>query len=280
MVVQQACPLGLGTAHTADFLELDRSFTMSTNQKIAVITGANRGLGRAYALHLAESGVDVVVTYRSNKAQADEVVAAISAADRAAVALQLDTTVVNSFPDFADRLGTELQARWGRTTFDYLINNAGHDLTASFAETREKDFDALVDVHLKGVFFLTQALLTHLSDGGAILNVSSGLARIVVPGHSAYGALKGAVEVLTRYQAKELGARGIRVNVVAPGATATDFGGGMMHDEEVRGYLASQVAMGRVGEPDDIAAAVASLLSDANGWVTGQRIEVSGGQSL
>jgi len=253
---------------------------MSTNQKIAVITGANRGLGRAYALHLAESGVDVVVTYRSNKPQADEVVAAITAYGRTAVALQLDTSVVNSFPDFADRLGPELQARWGRTTFDYLVNNAGHDLTASFAETSEKDFDALVDVHLKGVYFLTQALLSQLADGGAILNVSSGLARIVVPGHSAYGALKGAVEVLTRYQAKELGARGIRVNVVAPGATATDFGGGMMHDEQVRGYLASQVAMGRVGEPDDIAGAVASMLSDANGWVTGQRIEVSGGQSL
>ena len=168
---------------------------MSTYQKIAVITGANRGLGRAYALHLAGSGVDVVVTYRSNRPQADEVVAAITAAGRRAVALQLDTTVVNSFPDFAERLGAELQSRWGRSTFDYLVNNAGHDLTASFAETTEKDFDALVDVHLKGVFFLTQALLTQLADGGAILNVSSGLARIVVPGHSAYGALKGAVEV-------------------------------------------------------------------------------------
>jgi NAD(P)-dependent dehydrogenase (short-subunit alcohol dehydrogenase family) len=253
---------------------------MTTNQKIAVVTGANRGLGRAYAVHLAESGVDVVVTYRSSKPQAEEVVAAITAAGRRAVALQLDTSVVNSFPDFAERLGAKLQTRWGRSTFDFLINNAGHDLTASFAETTEKDFDALVDVHLKGVFFLTQTVLPQLADGGAILNVSSGLARVVVPGHSAYGALKGAIEVLTRYQAKELGVRGIRVNAVAPGATATDFGGGMMHDEQVRAYLVSQVAMGRVGEPDDIAAAVASLLSDANGWVTGQRIEVSGGQSL
>jgi NAD(P)-dependent dehydrogenase (short-subunit alcohol dehydrogenase family) len=253
---------------------------MSMNQKIALITGANRGLGRAYALHLAQSGVDVVVTYRSNKPQAEEVVAAITAAGGIAVAVQLDTSVVNSFPDFAERLGAALQSRWERNTFDYLVNNAGHDLTASFPETTEKDFDALVDVHLKGVFFLTQTVLPQLADGGAILNVSSGLARIVVPGHSAYGALKGAVEVLTRYQAKELGARGIRVNVVAPGAMATDFGGGMMHDEQVRGYLVSQIAMGRVGEPDDIAAAVASLLSDANGWVTGQRVEVSGGQSL
>jgi len=253
---------------------------MSATQKIAVITGANRGLGRAYALHLAGAGVDVVVTYRSNKTQADEVVAAIADLGRSAIALPLDTSVVNSFPDFADRLGAELEARWGRTTFDYLVNNAGHDLTASFAETTEKDFDALVNVHLKGVFFLTQTLLPQLADGGAILNVSSGLARIVVPGHSAYGALKGAVEVLTRYQAKELGGRGIRVNTVAPGATATDFGGGMMHDEQVRAYLTSQVAMGRVGETDDIAAAVAALLSDANHWVTGQRIEISGGQSL
>jgi NAD(P)-dependent dehydrogenase (short-subunit alcohol dehydrogenase family) len=253
---------------------------MSAGQKIAVITGANRGLGRASALHLAEAGVDVVVTYRSNKAQADEVVAGVSAAGRAAVALQLDTSVVNSFPDFAGRLGVELQARWGRATFDHLINNAGHDLTASFADTTEKDFDDLVDVHLKGVFFLTQTLLPQVADGGAVLNVSSGLARIVVAGHCAYGALKGAVEVLTRYQAKELGGRGIRVNAVAPGATATDFGGAMMHDEQIRAYLTAQVAMGRVGEPDDIAAAVAGLLSDANHWITGQRIEISGGQSL
>lgn len=253
---------------------------MSTDQKIAVITGANRGLGRAYALHLARAGVDVVVTYRSNKEQADEVVAAIAAAGRTAVALELDTSVVNSFAGFAERLGAQLEARWGRRTFDYLVNNAGHDLEAPFAETTEEDFDALVDVHLKGVFFLTQALLPQLADGGAILNVSSGLARIVVPGHSAYGALKGAVEVLTRYQAKELGSRGIRVNAVAPGATATDFGGGMMHNEHVRGYLVSQVALGRVGEPDDIATAVVGLLSDANRWVTGQRIEVSGGQTL
>ncbi|MEV7395402.1 SDR family oxidoreductase [Streptomyces sp. NPDC091215] len=254
---------------------------MSSPQKIAVITGSSRGLGRADALHLAEAGVDVVVTYRSNKAEAEEVVAAITSAGRTAVALQLDTSVVSSFPDFGEQLGAELQARWGRATFDYLINNAGHDLTASFEATTEKDFDALVDVHLKGVFFLTQTLLPLISDGGAIVNVSSGLTRIINPGHAAYGAIKGAVEVLTRYQAKELGSRGIRVNVVAPGATATDFGGGMMkNNEKVRAYLESAVALGRVGEPDDIAAAVTALLSDANHWITGQRIEISGGQSL
>jgi NAD(P)-dependent dehydrogenase (short-subunit alcohol dehydrogenase family) len=253
---------------------------MSATQKIAVITGANRGLGRAYAMHLAKAGVDVVVTYRSNRTEADEVVAAITDLGRSAIALRLDTSVVSSLPDFAEQLGAELQARWGRTTFDFLVNNAGTDLTAPFAQTTEKDFDELVNVHLKGVFFLTQTLLPRLADGGAIVNVSSGLTRFAVPGHSAYGAVKGAVEVLTRYQAKELGSRGIRVNAIAPGATATDFGGGMMHDEQVRAYLTSQVAMGRVGEPDDIAAAVAALLSDANQWVTAQRIEISGGQSL
>jgi NAD(P)-dependent dehydrogenase (short-subunit alcohol dehydrogenase family) len=258
----------------------DRGVIVSTTQKIAVITGANRGLGRAYALHLARAGVDVVVTYRSNQTQADEVVAAVTGLGRSAVALRLDTSAVDSFGAFAEQLSGELPTRWGRTTFDFLVNNAGADLTAPFAETTEKDFDALVDVHLKGVFFLTQTLLSALADGGAIVNVSSGLTRFAVPGHSAYGAVKGAVEVLTRYQAKELGRRGIRVNTVAPGATATDFGGGMMHDEQIRGYLTSQVALGRVGEPDDIAGAVTALLSDANRWVTAQRFEISGGQSL
>ncbi|MCI3278630.1 SDR family NAD(P)-dependent oxidoreductase [Streptomyces cylindrosporus] len=253
---------------------------MSTDQKIAVITGANRGLGRAHALHLAAAGVDVVVTYRSNQAEAEEVVAAVAERGRSAVALRLDTGDVGSFAGFAERLGAELEARWSRTTFDFLVNNAGHDLQAPFAETTEKDFDDLVNVHLKGVFFLTQTLLPRLADGGAVVNVSSGLTRITVPGHAAYGAVKGAVEVLTRYQAKELGGRGIRVNAIAPGATATDFGGGMMHDEQVRAYLTSQVALGRVGEPDDIGAALAALLSDANRWVTAQRVEISGGQSI
>ncbi|MGW0833056.1 SDR family NAD(P)-dependent oxidoreductase [Streptomyces prunicolor] len=253
---------------------------MSTDQKIAVITGANRGLGRAHALHLAETGVDIVVTYRANRAEAEEVVAAVAERGRSAAALRLDASDVGSFADFAERLGSELKARWDRPAFDFLVNNAGTDLTAPFAETTEKDFDDLVNVHLKGVFFLTQTLLPLLADGGAVVNVSSGLTRFAVPGHAAYGAVKGAVEILTRYQAKELGARGIRVNTIAPGATATDFGGGMMHDEQVRAYLTSQVALGRVGEPDDIGAALAALLSDANRWVTGQRIEISGGQSL
>ncbi|MFF3559160.1 SDR family NAD(P)-dependent oxidoreductase [Streptomyces sp. NPDC002574] len=254
---------------------------MSTDQKIALITGANRGLGRASALHLAASGVDVVITYRNNRTEAEDVVAAVEGLGRSAAALRLDTSDVSSFPDFAGQLAGELASRWDRTTFDYLVNNAGHDLRAAFAETTEKDFDALVDVHLKGAFFLTQTLLPQLADGGAVVNVSSGLTRIIAPGHAAYGAIKGAVEVLTRYLAKELGGRGIRVNTVAPGATATDFGGGgMKHDEQVRARVSSQVALGRMGEPDDIGAALAALLSDANRWVTAQRIEISGGQSL
>jgi NAD(P)-dependent dehydrogenase (short-subunit alcohol dehydrogenase family) len=254
---------------------------MTDTQKIALITGSSRGLGRADALHLAKAGVDTVVTYRGSKAEADQVVAEIAEAGRKAVALQLDTSISSYFPEFTGQLGAALKEHWGRSSFDYLINNAGFDVTAPFAETSEKDFDALVDTHLKGVFFLTQALLPQIANGGAIVNVSSGLTRIINPGHAAYAAVKGAIEVLTRYQAKELGARGIRVNVVAPGATATDFGGGMMKtNEKVRAYLEANVALGRVGEPDDIAAAVASLLSDANGWITGQRIEISGGQSL
>jgi NAD(P)-dependent dehydrogenase (short-subunit alcohol dehydrogenase family) len=252
-----------------------------TDQKIALITGGSRGLGRAGALHLAKAGVDVVVTYRSSRRDADDVVAAVADLGRKGVALQLDTGDTAGFEDFATRLRAVLRSTWGRDTFDYLHNNAGGVATAAFADTTEKDFDELVDVHLKGVFFLTQKLLPLLADGGAIVNVSSGLTRFSAPGLSAYAAVKGAVEVLSVYQAKELGARGIRVNTIAPGATATDFAGGMMRDnEQVRGYLATQVALGRVGEPDDIGAAVAALFAEGNHWMTAQRVEVSGGQQI
>ncbi|MDQ1719941.1 MAG: hypothetical protein QOE89_3894 [Pseudonocardiales bacterium] len=254
---------------------------MTTSQKVALVTGGNRGLGRADALHLAAAGVDVVISYRTNPTEARAVVSAITELGRSAVALQLDTSDVSSFDGFAERLWAALQERWGRTNFDFLVNNAGFSVTSPFAETTEKDFDDLVNVHFKGVFFLTQTLLPLLADGGAIVNVSTGLTRFAVPGNGAYAAMKGAIEVLTRYQAAELGARGIRVNAIAPGATATDFSGGMMRDnEQVRAYLTSQVALGRVGEPDDIGAAVAALLSDDNRWMTAQRVEVSGGQSL
>ncbi|MDX6253874.1 MAG: hypothetical protein QOJ11_208 [Frankiales bacterium] len=254
---------------------------MTTSQKIAVVTGGNRGLGRADALHLAAAGVDVIITYRTSPTEAQAVVSAITELGRAAVALQLDTSDVSSFDGFAEQLRTTLQRHWGRTGFDFLVNNAGISVSAPFADTTEKEFDDLVNVHFKGVFFLTQTLLPVLADGGAILNVSTGLTRFTVPGQAAYAAMKGAIEVLTRYQAAELGARGIRVNAIAPGATATDFSGGMMRDnEQVRAYLTSQVALGRVGEPDDIGAAVTALLSDDSRWMTAQRIEVSGGQSL
>jgi NAD(P)-dependent dehydrogenase (short-subunit alcohol dehydrogenase family) len=254
---------------------------MITSQKIALVTGGNRGLGRADALHLAAAGVDIVITYRTSPADAQTVVSAITELGPAAVALQLDTSDVSSFDGFAEHLRSTLQEQWGRTTFDYLVNNAGISLTAPFADTTENEFDQLVNVHFKGVFFLTQTLLPLLADGGAIVNVSTGLTRFTVAGQAAYAAMKGAIEVLTRYQAAELGARAIRVNAIAPGATATDFSGGMVRDnEQVRAYLTSQVALGRVGEPDDVGAAVNALLSDDNRWMTAQRVEVSGGQSL
>src|SRR5882724_8630852 len=252
-----------------------------TDQKIALVTGGNRGLGRSAALHLAEAGVDVIITYRSGRDEADEVVAAVTGLGRRGVALRLDTGETATFDTFAAEVASVLASVWGRTTFDYLHNNAGQGVTAAFADTLEKDFDELFSVHFKGVFFLTQKLLPLIGDGGAILNVSSGLTRFTAPGHAAYAAMKGAVEVLTRYQARELGPRGIRVNTIAPGATGTGFGGGMMRDDErVREYLAGQVVLGRVGEPDDIGAAVAALLAEGNHWMTAQRVEVSGGQQI
>lgn len=251
-----------------------------SNTKIALVTGGNRGLGRADAIALANTGVDVILTYRSGQDEAEEVVADIVAKGRRAVALQLDTSVVGSFSDFAEQVRQTLSTHWNRDTFDILVNNAGYPHVAPFAETTEQQFDDMVDVHLKGVFFLTQGLLPLLADGGSIVNLSSGLTRFVAEGNAAYAAVKGAVEVLTRYQAKELGGRGIRVNSVAPGPTATAFGGGFMQSEEFKAASAAQVALGRAGEPEDIGEAVASLVSDSNRWVTAQRIELSGGALL
>lgn len=249
--------------------------------KIAVVTGGSRGLGRSAALHLARKGVGVVLTYRTGSAAADAVVAEIAAAGGRAVALPLDTADTSGFAAFADRLADALERVWGRRSFDYLVNNAGVGIHRSFEETTEADFDALLAVHLKGVFFLTQRLLPMIEDGGRILNVSSGLARFALPGYAAYGSMKGAVEVLTRYLAKELGPRGIAVNVVAPGAIETDFAGGAVRDTpELNRRIASTVAMGRVGLPDDIGSAVAAILTDGSQWMTAQRIEVSGGQNI
>jgi len=249
--------------------------------KIALITGGSRGLGRNTAIHLARSGVDVVLTYRSNKADADLAVAEIESLGGKAAALQLDTGDVASFEAFAASLRDTLKTNWDRETIDYLVNNAGIGLHVPFAEATEADFDRLTNIHFKGVFFLTQKLLPLMNDGGKIVNLSSGLARFAYPGASIYGSLKGAVEVLTRYLAKELGPRRIAVNAIAPGAIETDFGGGRVRDNaELNKQIAANTAMGRVGLPDDVGGAITALLVGETGWVTGQRIEVSGGQGI
>ena len=249
--------------------------------KIAIITGGSRGLGKNTALKLAEKGTDVVLTYRSKSDEAQEVVAQIEKMGRRAVALQLDTGDVATFDAFVASVKDALQTMWQTDKFDFLVNNAGGSLHASFMETTEAQFDEIVNVHFKGVFFLTQKLLPLMNDGGRIVNISSGLARFSFPGSSAYGATKGAIEVLTRYLARELGERGIAVNVVAPGAIATDFSGGMVRDNpQVNAMVASNTALGRAGVPDDIGGVVASLLSEDNRWVNGQRIEASGGMMI
>lgn len=248
---------------------------------IVLITGGSRGLGRNMALQSAQHGIDVLLTYRSNRKEAEAVVAEIEKSGRRAAALQLDVSVASSFDRFVGQAREVLKSRWQRDSFDFLVNNAGIGIHAGFAETSEAQFDELVNIHLKGPFFLTQKLLPLLADGGRIVNISSGLARFALPGYAAYAAMKGAIEVLTRYQAKELGSRGIAVNVVAPGAIETDFGGGLVRDnKQVNDFIASQTALGRVGRPDDIGGVVASLLSPETRWINAQRIEASGGMFL
>jgi NAD(P)-dependent dehydrogenase (short-subunit alcohol dehydrogenase family) len=255
--------------------------TSTTTAPIALVTGGSRGLGRAAALHLARQGADVVLTYRSRADEAARVVAQIEALGRKALALPLDAGNSASFAGFADQLATGLAQHFGRTQFDWLVNNAGVGGHMAFAETTEAQFDELAAVHLKGVFFLTQRLLPLIADGGRILNVSSGLARFTFPGYAAYAAMKGGVEVLTRYLAKELAPRRITVNVIAPGAIETDFGQGAVRDNaQLNAAIAAQTTLGRVGLPDDIGAAIAMLLSPGSGWITGQRVEVSGGMLL
>ncbi|HAR72677.1 MAG TPA: short-chain dehydrogenase [Flavobacteriaceae bacterium] len=254
---------------------------MSTENKIALVTGGSRGLGKNMALSLAKKGVDVVLTYNSNKEEADKVVAEIQNLGQNAAAFQLDAGNVKSFDAFIKEVTNHLTEKTGKPNFDYLVNNAGTALYAPFAETTEEQFDNAVNIHYKGVFFLTQKALPFLNDGGRIVNISTGLARFSNPGSSAYAAMKGAVEVLTRYLAKELGSRGITANTVAPGAIATDFGGGRVRDnKEINDHVAQVTALGRVGLPNDIGGVVAFLCSDDARWVTGQRIEVSGGMNL
>ena len=254
---------------------------MTTSQnKIAIVTGGSRGLGRSAVLSLAKRGVDSIFTYHSNQTEAEKVRERVADNGSRAIALQLDTGNVKTFDSFITSVRQAL-AKLGAERFDYLINNAGTSLHRNFDQTTEEEMDALYNVHFKGVYFLTQKLLPLIKDGGRIVNISSGLARFSLPGSSAYGSMKGAVEVLTRYLAKELGPRGIAVNTVAPGAVATDFSGGMVRDNpEVNKRVSEMTALGRAGEPEDIGPMIASLLSDDNRWINAQRIEVSGGMNV
>lgn len=250
-------------------------------EHIALVTGGSRGLGKNAALKLAAKGTGIILTYNSNAEEAQNVVRQIEQKGVKAVALQLNVGDITGFDAFLRNVQEQLKSVWQRETFDYLLNNAGVGISATFAETSEEQFDQMVNIHFKGPFFLTQLLLPLIKEGGRILNVSTGLTRFCQPGRASYAAVKGAMEVLTRYQAKELGERGISVNIIAPGAIATDFSGGVVRDnEQVHQYIASQTALSRVGQPDDIGDAIAALLSDDLAWMTAQRVEVSGGMFL
>lgn len=251
---------------------------MSAKQKITLVTGGSRGLGKDMAFRSAEKGMDVIITYHSKKDEAEEVVKTVRSKGRNAAALRLDVSQSNTFDTFADDLKNILQTEFHTDKFDGLVNNAGIGIHANFAETTEEQFDSMVNIHLKAPFFLTQKLLPVMNDGGSIVNISSGLARFAFTGYDAYATMKGAVETLSRYQAKFLGERKIRVNIVAPGAIETDFGGGAVRDNrDLNAQLASMTALGRVGLPDDIGSVVAFLVSEDSKWVNAQRIEVSGG---
>jgi NAD(P)-dependent dehydrogenase (short-subunit alcohol dehydrogenase family) len=249
--------------------------------KITLVTGGSRGLGKNMALAIARRGMDLVITYHTRKEEAEKVVAEIQSLGQKAKAFQLDTSNIKEFDGFISNVTKYLQTAYGNPHFDFLVNNAGTALYQLFTDTTEEQFDAIVNIHFKGVYFLTQKLLPLINDGGGIINISSGLARTTMPGSSVYGSMKGAVDVLTRYLAKELGDRRIKVNVVAPGAIETDFGGGRTRDnKEINARIAGITALGRVGLPDDIGGVVAFLCTEDARWINGQRIEVSGGQAL
>ncbi|PTQ94096.1 NAD(P)-dependent dehydrogenase (short-subunit alcohol dehydrogenase family) [Mucilaginibacter yixingensis] len=251
------------------------------NNKIALITGGSRGLGKNMAQHLAQKGINVVLTYNNKKDEAEAMVAELEQAGVKAAALQLNAGDVKSFDGFVAELKESLSVKFGTEKIDFLVNNAGFGLHKSFAETTEEEFDNIINIHFKGVFFLTQKLLNVISDGGRIINISSGLARFSMVGTSAYGAAKGAIETLSRYMAKELGPRGIAVNVVAPGAIATDFSGGRVRDNaEVNKMVSSVTALGRAGVPDDIGGIVAFLCTEDARWINAQRLEASGGMNI
>ena len=250
-------------------------------QKIALVTGGSRGLGKNMALALANKGNDVILTYHSKQAEADEVVAEIERLGQKAVALQFDVPNIKALDGFIEQLKTTLTEKWNRTSFDFLINNAGIGINVPFAETTEEQFDLLMNIQFKGVYFLTQKTLPIIADGGRIITLSTGLTRFALPGYSAYAAMKGAIETFTKYLAKELGPRKIAANTVAPGAIETDFGGGVVRDnQQMNAVIASNTALGRVGLPDDIGGVVAFLCSEEGRWVNAQRLEVSGGQFI
>ena len=255
---------------------------MTTKQnRIALITGASRGIGRSTALSLAARGIDVIITYLSSADEAATVVKQVQAMGRNAVALRLDVGNASTFADFAREVKATLQKTWKRDRLDFLVNNAGTGVYASLTDTTEQEFDLMTNIHLKGTFFLTQKMLPLIEDGGRILNTSSGLTRFTFAGYAAYAAAKGGVEVLTRFMAKELGARNISVNTIAPGATETDFGGGALRDNsDLNAQFAAMTALNRNAVPDDIGGVVAALLSNGSSWLNGQRIEASGGLLL
>ena len=246
--------------------------------KLALITGGSRGLGKSAALHTARRGIGVILTYHTRQAEADAVVSEIEQTGGTAAALRLDTTDVATFSAFVEQLAAVLNRKWNRSTFDYLVNNAGFAVPFPVESTTEQQFDRLMKVHVKGPFFLTQKLLPLLEDGGQIINISSGLARFSNPTNAAYAMAKGALEVMTRYLAREWGVRGIRANTVAPGAIETDFADGRLRNSpQMKQQIAALTPLGRVGQPDDIGSMIAALLSDDFRWVNAQRIEVSGG---
>lgn len=249
--------------------------------KTVLITGGSRGLGKNMALKIADKGMDVIITYHSSKDKAEEVVKAIQSKGQKAVAFQLDTTRTVSFDDFMSKVTTYLQEENGSPNFDFLVNNAGTGCYQPITDTPEDNFDDMVNIHLKGVYFLTQKAIPHINAGGGIINLSSGLARFSLPGYSAYAMMKGGIEVFTRYLAAELGPKGINANTVAPGAIATDFMGGAVRDnKQVNDHIASVTALGRVGLPNDIGGVVAFLCTEEAHWINAQRIEVSGGMNI
>lgn len=251
---------------------------MTTNSKIALVTGGSRGLGKNMAIALAKKGLDVIITYHSRSDEAQNVISEIEKLGQKAAALQLDVANYNSFDGFVNQVKSTLQSTFQTNKIDYLVNNAGVGAHASFGDTTEEQFDTMVNIHLKAPFFLTQKLLPEFNNGGGIVNIASGLTRFSFTGYDAYATMKGGVETLSMYQAKFLGERKIRVNIVAPGAIETDFGGGAVRDnKELNDMISSLTALGRVGLPDDIGGVVAFLCSDDAKWVNGQRIEVSGG---